>query len=284
MLTKTFFLLTNRSPRGRKIAFRILFEYLARKHRNFTRWTQMNYGFAGESESGHTVSLDPADEWERYCHQLYHRIAGNADLAGKDVVEVSCGRGGGAAFIHRHFKTRSVIGIDIAENAIAFCRRRHLLPQLRFLQGDAEDIPLFDESADALINVEASFCYGDIDRFFAEVRRVLRPDGHFLYADLRSPSEVEALVGSLRKSGLEILEWENITANVVHALKLDSARRRELERANVPWFLRHAIRTFAGAPGTRIPSALENGDLVYLVFKARRPPVRDGSAMVQLAA
>ena len=284
MLTNAFFALTNRSPRARKIAFRILFEYLARKHRNLARWTQMNYGFAGESPSGHTLSLDADDEWERYCHQLYHRVAGNTDLAGKDVVEVSCGRGGGAAFIHRRFNTRSVIGIDIAENAIAFCRRTHLFRRLRFVQGDAEDLPLFDESVDALINIEASFCYTDIDRFFREVHRVLRQGGDFLYADLRSPSEVEALVGSLRKSGLEILEEENITANVVRALKLDSVRRRELERANVPWFLRHAIRTFAGAPGTRIPSALENGDLIYLVFKARRSLAGDGSAMARLAA
>jgi SAM-dependent methyltransferase len=283
MLTRAFIFLSNHSPRGRKYLFRFLFEYLARKHRNSAHWTQMNYGFADESEWGQTIPLDKKYEWERFCHQLYHHVAQGADLSHKDVVEVSCGRGGGAAYVHRTFGTRSVIGIDIAQRAVEFCRRVHRSPRLRFVQGDAEDIPLVDESADAVINVEASFCYGDIDRFFAEVARILRPSGHFLYADLRSPSEVEGLLASLRRSELEILNQGNITENVLRALRLDATRRAQLEGANMPWFLRHAIRTFAGAPGTWIPNALEKGELVYLVFTLQKPPARDALPTAQLS-
>ena len=270
MLTNAFFQLTARSPAARRAAFRMLFEYLARAHRDALTWTQMNYGYAGAAAGGHTVALDAAEETERYCHQLYHRVVSGFDLAGRDVVEVSCGRGGGAAFLHRKFKPRTMTGIDIAHAAVDFCRRVHRDPGLRYLQGDAEDLPLFDGSADALVNVEASFCYADIERFFSEVRRVLRPGGLFLYTDLRRREEVAGLEVSLRRSGLDLLECEDITGNVLRALALDARRRVSVVEVNVPWFARHAWRTFAGAPGTRIPSLLGDGRMRYLRYVLRK--------------
>src|SRR5262245_50663207 len=187
MLTETFFQIANNSPTGRRLVLHLLFEYLARRYRNTTNWTQMNYGYADGPGRGHTISLRPEEEHERYCHQLYFRVVNGIDLGGKDVVEVSCGRGGGAAFIHRRFQCGTMKGIDLAAAAIEFCRRVHQVPGLSFLHGEAENLPLADECADALINVEASFAYRDLDRFFVEVRRVLRPGGYFFFSDMRVP-------------------------------------------------------------------------------------------------
>ena len=226
MLTATFFEIVNRSPTGRRVLFRTLFECLAKRSRHMTTWTQMNYGYAEGPGLGHTIPLEPNEEHERYCHQLYFRAVNRIDLSGKDVVEVSCGRGGGAAFIHRYFAPRTMTGIDIASAAVTFCRRVHRSPQLRFLQGDAEELPLFDESTDVLINVEASFCYGDLGKFFREVHRVLRPGGHFLYADLQAPENMAGLTTTLRHVGFDVLHADDITANVAQALELDSSTPR----------------------------------------------------------
>jgi len=271
MLTNIFLSLTNRSTKIRRVAFRMLFEYLARRSRDFSAWTHMNYGYADGPGDGHTIVLEPKDEAERYCHQLYHHVVNDIDLTGKDVVEVSSGRGGGGAFLHRYHCPRTLTGIDIASAAVSFCRRVHRLRGLRFLQGDAEDLPIFDNSVDAVINVEASFCYGKIDRFFAEVHRVLRPGGDFLYADLRLAEEVDDLLAALRRSGLDLLEMEDITANVIRALDLDAERRVSDTGANAPWFLRHAMRTFAGAPGTRIPTLLSQRRMRYFRILLRKP-------------
>ena len=54
------------------------------------------------------------------------------------------------------------------------------------MQGDAQNLPFPDESFDAVINVEASHIYPNFERFLGEVARVLRPGGHFLYADFRN--------------------------------------------------------------------------------------------------
>src|SRR5579871_523910 len=91
-------------PEMRGLFFRKAFDHLARRYGHLTNWTQMNYGYASGSGRGHTIALNPGEEAERYCHQLYFRAVDGIDLTGKDVVEVSCGRGGGAAFIHRYFR------------------------------------------------------------------------------------------------------------------------------------------------------------------------------------
>jgi fatty-acid O-methyltransferase len=56
---------------------------------------------------------------------------------------------------------------------------------LDFVQGDAQNLHFPDQSFDAVINVEGSHIYPNFERFLGEVARVLRPGGHFLYADFR---------------------------------------------------------------------------------------------------
>jgi ubiquinone/menaquinone biosynthesis C-methylase UbiE len=128
----------------------------------------MNYGYAGLESELNPLRLIAGDEAERYCVQLYHYAAAPIDLRDKDVVEVSCGRGGGSSYVKRYLNAKSVTGIDLSANQIEFCRRVHKVPGLRFVQGAAEDIPLPDECFDAIINIEASCLYQDTAKFFKE--------------------------------------------------------------------------------------------------------------------
>ena len=68
-----------------------------------TDFSFMNYGYAPLS-----ADLEGTAEPERYCLQLYRHLFGNVDLRGKKVVEVSCGRGGGAAHVARHLSAREL--------------------------------------------------------------------------------------------------------------------------------------------------------------------------------
>jgi SAM-dependent methyltransferase len=190
---------------------------------------------------------------------------------GKDVLEVSCGRGGGASYLSRCFAPRALTAVDFAPAAIDFCRRVHHVPGLGFLVGDAEHLPTADASMDVVIDIESSFCYGDIDRFLAEVRRVLRPGGRFLYADMRFAEEIDAWMAAIRRSGLMLDLVEDITANVVKALALDGRRRSADNRRLTIWPLRRALSTFAGTEGTRYPTLLRSGRLRYLRFVLRKP-------------
>ena len=284
MLARAILAIVNRSPKARRLVFRKLFEYLARRCQHVTNWTQMNYGYADGPGLGHTVDLEPNEERERYCHQLYYRVVNGTHLSGKDVVEVSCGRGGGAAFVHRFFAPRTMTGIDLASGAVDFCRRLHRSSQLRFLQGDAEDLPLFDESADALINVEASLCYGDVQKFFGEVYRVLRPGGHFLYTDLQATESIGDVLRSLRQSGFDVLHADDITANVARALELDAQSRLDLVRATAPWGLRKLMGAFAGTPETCVPMRLASGERQYWCLTLRKGLTEEGDGTTSSTA
>src|SRR5437016_14665802 len=92
-------------------------------------------------------------------------VAGSIDLKGLDVLEVGCGRGGGASYIMRYLKPKSMTGVDIAEKAIAFCKRYHTVEGLSFRYGDAESLPFDNNTFDVIVNIESSQCYGSIPRF-----------------------------------------------------------------------------------------------------------------------
>ena len=89
--------------------------------------------------------------------------------------------------------------------AIAFCRKWHKLASLDFVHGNAEKLPFPDQSFDAVINLESSAAYPHFSRFLAEVVRVLRPGGHFLYADLRPRDSIAEWEAALANAPLRML-------------------------------------------------------------------------------
>ena len=189
----------------RKAIWRMWYPFLTRRLRG-DGVLFLNYAFESEPPVG--LPLSPEDEPNRACIQLYHHVASQVDLRGADVLEVSCGHGGGASWIARTMQPASYTGLDLNPTGIAFCRERHRVAGLSFLQGDAQRLPFADGSLDAVINVEASHCYPDFPGFLAEVARVLRPDGHFLYADFRFSDLFAAWDAAIAESAARAAEAE----------------------------------------------------------------------------
>lgn len=252
----------------KKRLWRGWYDYLA-GYRQVSEWTCMNYGYAGLDEA-HTCAVPPALEPERWCLQLYHHVASGAPLAGGDVLEVGSGRGGGAAFLHRHFKPASYTGVDYSPRAVELCCERYQIPGLAFRQGDAENLPVESASVDAVINIESSHCYGNFPKFVSEVSRVLRPGGHFLHADFRDAKEVDSWREQLRASGLELVRETDITPNVLKALAADDARKRTLIGQLVPRWLVNAFQDFAGTKGSIVERAFATGEMKYFSFVLRK--------------
>ena len=145
----------------------------------------LNYAFEEEPPMG--ITLSPAEEPSRACAQLYHHVASQLSLRANDFLEVSCGHGGGAAYVARAFQPQRYVALDLNPEAISACCQEHhrVDGTMVFQQGDAEHLPFESNTFDAVINVEASHWYPNFPRFLAEVARVLQPGGHFLYADFR---------------------------------------------------------------------------------------------------
>ena len=98
--------------------------------------TFLNYGY--EDYPPVRLPLAAKDEPDRYPIQLYHRTATQVDLGGKQVLEVVCGPGGGASYLTRTLQLASYTGVGLNPLGINFCRQRHNVPGLNFVQGNAE--------------------------------------------------------------------------------------------------------------------------------------------------
>lgn len=269
MLKRAFDLGVRASPALKRALIRRLYHTISSLDRD-ADLPLMNYGYASLN-GDRPPALRPEDEEHRLSIQLYHHVAGAVDLAGKEVLEVGSGRGGGAAYVARHLGPKSLLGVDRCRKAVEFCARAYAVDGLSFREGDAEALPVGDGSFDVVMNVESSHGYGSLARFLAEVRRVLRPGGYFLYADHRNKYELEGWRKQLGEAGLLLLKEEEITPQVVRALELDHDRKARLIARKCPRWLRGALHEFAATRGSRAFERFRTREVRYLNFVFRKP-------------
>jgi ubiquinone/menaquinone biosynthesis C-methylase UbiE len=229
----------------------------------------MNYGCVpGATEE--SLLLLEEDEMNRYGIQHYHYLAVKTVIKGKDVLEVGSGRGGGSNYIARNFHPKSMTGMDLASHAVDLCNKNLVYPNLTFISGNAESMPIESNSKDVIINIESCHAYGSVDNFLAEAHRVLRPGGYLLLSDLRGIQGMKILKQKLVNSALEVIEEEDITPNVVHAIEKDDLVKWKRIRQSVPLWLQFSFSEFAGTVGSRTHKQLKKRNLVYFRFVLRK--------------
>lgn len=102
-----------------------------------------------------------------------------------EVLDLCCGGGQTSVFLAS--SGAQVTGLDASPRAIERARRR--VPHATFVEGWAEAMPLADASFD-LVHSSAALHEMESDqrrRIFAEVGRVLKPDGQFVLVDFHQP-------------------------------------------------------------------------------------------------
>jgi ubiquinone/menaquinone biosynthesis C-methylase UbiE len=234
-------------------------------------WRFMNYGYCPVTSDAPPLELDSNDEPDRYAIQLYHRIAAAVPVKGKDVLEVGSGRGGGASFVARYHMPAKMTGVDYSDRAVELANRLHRVEGLTFVQGDAEALPFAADSFDVVINVESSHCYGSMEKFLKEVRRVLRPGGQFSFADVRWHTHRMELHSQMIDSGLTLIEYEEITPGVLESMRRDSDRKAGLTESYVGKSLKPLLSRLWGEEGTDIYASFFNGSLIYLRYLLKKP-------------
>ena len=220
----------------------------------------MNFGF---SDPEVHVSLDPTDEKNRYSIQLYKHLTDFVELKDKDIVEIGCGRGGGLAYIAKNFPAKSILGIDLDKSAVAFSNKFHNFYNLSFKYGNAQHLPLMDDTYDVILNVESSHRYLEMDRFLSEVNRILRKGGHFLFTDFRYDYEWPETDELFKSFRLKKLEEKDITLSVLKALEMNDRQNRALIKKLVPKYMQKGMLNFAGAIGSETYNCFLNRKYIY---------------------
>lgn len=255
----------------RRFNAKITYSILA-KHIPAEDWQFMNYGYVPNTGESSFNGFD-ARGAQKYPLQMYHYLANKTDITGKHVLEIGSGRGGGARHIAETFKPASYTGVDIAQSAVDLSNKLHVLDNLKFKQGSAEAIPMEDNSVDVVINVESCHAYGSVDTFLKEVKRVLKPGGHFLMVDFRNELNVEnmsTLKLQLQNSGLEVVNQEDITPNVIKSIEEEDPTKRARIAALVPARWQALFCEFAGVVGSKFHSTLKQGSRTYYRFELKK--------------
>ena len=191
---------------------------------------------------------------------------------GQTVVDLGSGAGLDA-FVSRRVvgETGRVVGVDFVPEMVEKARTnadKLGLENVEFVEGDIEDLPLDDETADVVLSNCVLNLVPDTVQAFAEMYRVLRPGGHFCVSDIvtdgplpeavRRSAELYAgcVAGAIDESEyralLDAVGFEEVDA--------PSRRRIDLPEEALPGTLTDAER-----------AAMDEGGLWSVTMRGRRP-------------
>jgi len=196
-------------------------------------------------------------------------------------VVLDLGSGGGIDVLlsaRRVGTTGKAYGLDMTDGMLALARenqRKSGLPNVEFLKGEIEHIPLPDASVDVVISNCVINLSADKDRVLAEVFRVLRPGGRFAVSDIvvrgGVPADlrrsIELWVGCV-SGALEELEYRQKLASAgFEAIGLEPTR---IYRASDAVALLTGSGIDAEAVGRQI-----DGKFMSAFVRARKPGVQE---------
>ncbi len=144
-------------------------------------------------------AIAPAYDLNNRVHSLwldqYWRratVAAAAPVAGTDVLDVACGTGDLAAHFARAH-ARSVVALDYTKAMLDIGKTKALreggaVGAIRFIEGDAQDLPFSDSSFDIVSIAFGIRNVADPARAIREFHRVLRPGGRLAILEFGQPT------------------------------------------------------------------------------------------------
>ena len=99
------------------------------------------------------------------------------------VLDMGCGTGYFGPSLAERFPGAAYIGLDLSEQMLRYARSQHP-EQNAWLAGDAENLPLKEHTVDLVYSSLAIQWCADLPGLMAEVNRVLKPGGLFVFSSL----------------------------------------------------------------------------------------------------
>lgn len=131
-------------------------------------------------EAAYLLFETPEEEIRKFTERL-RRLGVSEWPRETNVVELFCGRGNGLHALAR-LGFRNIEGVDLSPRLLA-----EYTGEARCYAGDCRELPFADKSKDAAI-VQGGLHHlpvlpDDLERVFAELQRVLRPEGHVVFVE-----------------------------------------------------------------------------------------------------
>ena len=162
------------------------------------------------------------DSPQNYLIYLFHIATYNfalTHLNGKRVLDYGCGSGYGTHYVAG--SCESIVGVDIAGDAIEYAKSHYMMDNLayqRITPADEEPLPFDHSEFDVVLSFQVIEHISDVAPYLTEIRRVLKPGGVFICA---TPDRSSRLLPKQKP-------W-----NMWHVYEYDA---KEFERTLIPFF------------------------------------------------
>lgn len=117
-------------------------------------------------------------------HEIGHRLLERLDLIKthpKNILDIGAGDGELTHLLFQRHPQAKIVGMDIAKQRLFKAKKT---PPTAYLCADVETLPLQDHSMDLIFsNLTLHWC-SDLFSAFQHIRRILRPNGLFLFSML----------------------------------------------------------------------------------------------------
>jgi ubiquinone/menaquinone biosynthesis C-methylase UbiE len=162
------------------------------------------------------------------------------NIKDQNLLEVGCGNGVQSIYIHEMLNPSKMVGIDLNPDNIALAHKnKNGSRNLDFIVDDAQQlVSIPDNSVDVLLCIESAFHYPQKELFLQQIKRVLKPDGKFIIADILNKTHNRSYlskrwkrkmvyhhwtesqyIDSITETGLQVDYTENITQSVIQGYK-----------------------------------------------------------------
>lgn len=163
----------------------------------------------------------PSEVWD-YCAAVGNPFSLGAINAGETVVDLGCGAG--VDLLVSALKVGEsgrAIGVDITPKMVEKSRYHAKLAGLnnvQVLESSFETIDIEDESVDVVISNGAINLTSCKESVFAEIHRILKPQGRLMFADMIDISEQDACSSAETTSccSSDEEDWANCVAGTLH--------------------------------------------------------------------
>ncbi|CAF0817778.1 unnamed protein product [Adineta steineri] len=252
----------------------VWYKQISNIYKNVNELQLMNWGYADLDEH-----ID--DNTSYYSKKLYQQVLANVTLTDQNILEVSCGRGAGAAWCVRTYAPCSYVGTDPSRDVINLCQQYYsTIPQLSFMIADPEThLPFQNESMNVVLSIETTNIFDEreaVKKLVDEITRVLTPNGYFLWCGLCNVDGSSVLIDYLTANNAFIIkEKVNITRNVLHALDIQNNSRADFIEHYIQPADQEYCRLLAGLPDTQLYDNMQQGRAEYWRVVFRKKTVTD---------
>lgn len=164
------------------------------------------------------MNVDPTverlnfDNYSNATVEHLHRYAIVMEfITNKIVLDIASGEGYGSYLMSK--KANYVFGVDNDALAIKNADQKYKNTNLKFLQGNADSIPIEDASVDVVVSFETIEHHDKHHEMFSEIKRLLKPDGLLIMSspDKKYYSDITGYKNKFHIKELYFNEFKDLT-------------------------------------------------------------------------